>query len=95
MTVNLTGRAQKIKRLDVWLTDTSGKQYNIEIQNTGGIYRMTVEDEIRYETRKETEARVRAEAETIETLKALRNMGISIETLAKATGRPASDIRSY
>ncbi len=69
------------------------------------MYRMTVEDEIRYEIRKETEARVWAEAEeeineakaetSQATAQALKGLGVSVEKIAKATGIPASTIESW
>ncbi len=64
------------------------------------MYRMTVEDEIRYETRKETlkEAEIeinKARAAAEEAFQALKDMGVSVEKIAKATGIPTSTIESW
>ncbi len=56
------------------------------------MYRMTVEDEIRYEATKEATKKAEAKAEA--TVKALKNMGVSIEKLAKATGLSIEEIES-
>ncbi len=60
------------------------------------MYRMTVEDEIRFEAAKEAtqKAEAKATAEAQATLKSLRDMGVNIEKLAEATGLSVEEIKA-